>query len=103
MITAAELNLMKPTALFINTSRGPLVDESALIDVLEQKKIAGAGLDTFDEEPLPLDHPFRRLENVLVTPHIGYVTSDNYRIFYGDALENILAFLKGDPIRVVEA
>ena len=101
MITAADLALMKPDALFINTSRGPIVDEAALIDVLEKRKIGGAGLDVFDEEPLPLDHPFRRLDNVLITPHIGYVTSDNYRIFYGDALENIVAFLKDDPIRVV--
>ena len=101
MITAAELSLMKPTALLINTSRGPIVDEAALIEALEQGRIGGAGLDVFNEEPLPLDHPFRRLDNVLVTPHIGYVTSDNYRIFYGDAVENIVAFLKDDPIRVI--
>lgn len=101
MIGAAELALMKPTALLINTSRGPIVDEAALIDALENRRIAGAGLDTFDEEPLPLDHPFRRLDNVLVTPHIGYVTSDNYRIFYGDALGDILAFLEGNPARVI--
>jgi len=101
MIGASDLALMKPTALFINTSRGPLVDEAALIDALERRRIAGAGLDTFDEEPLPLDHPFRRLDNVLATPHIGYVTSDNYRIFYGDALEDVLAFAAGQPLRVL--
>jgi phosphoglycerate dehydrogenase-like enzyme len=101
MITAEDIALMKPDALLINTSRGPIVDEAALIEALENRRIGGAGLDTFNEEPLPLDHAFRRLDNVLVTPHIGYVTSDNYRIFYGDALENVLAFMKDDPIRVI--
>lgn len=101
MIGAEDLALMKPDALFINTSRGPLVDETALIEVLEKRRIGGAGLDTFGEEPLPLDHPFRRLDNILVTPHIGYVTSDNYRIFYGDAMENVVAFYTGQPVRVI--
>ncbi len=102
LIGAAEFARMKPTATFFNTSRGPIVDEQALIDVLEQRSIAGAGLDVFDEEPLPLEHPFRRLDNVLVTPHIGYVTSDNYSLFYQDALEDIVAFLDGNPLRVIE-
>ncbi len=103
LIGASDFARMKPTAFFVNTSRGPIVEEQALVDVLEQQRIAGAGLDVFDQEPLPLDHPFRRLDNVLVTPHIGYVTTDNYRIFYQDALEDILTFLDGNPMRVIEA
>ncbi|HWC30342.1 MAG TPA: D-2-hydroxyacid dehydrogenase family protein, partial [Dehalococcoidia bacterium] len=97
-----EFALMKPTAFLINTSRGPIVDETALIDALTNRQIAGAGLDVFDEEPLPLDHPLRRLDNTVITPHIGYVTADNYRIFYGEALEDILAFLDGAAVRVIE-
>ena len=92
---------MKSSAYLINTSRGPIVDEPALIHALEQKTIAGAGLDVFDVEPLALDHPFRRLENIAITPHIGYVTEEGYRVFYGDTLEDIQAFLKGEPIRVL--
>lgn len=80
IISAADLALMKPTAFFINTSRGPLVDEAALVEVLRNKKIAGAGLDVFDVEPLPLDHPLRRLENVTLTPHTGYVNDSNYEV-----------------------
>ena len=80
MISAADLGLMKPTAFFINTSRGPLVDEPALIKVLKEKKIAGAGLDVFDEEPLPLDHPLRKLDNVTLSPHTGYVSDSNYEV-----------------------
>ena len=101
LIGAAELNQMKPSAYLINTSRGPIVDEPALIHALEHKTIAGAGLDVFDVEPLALDHPFRRLENIAITPHIGYVTEEGYRVFYGDTLEDIQAFLKGEPIRVI--
>ena len=103
LIGASDLAQMKPTSFFINTSRGPIVNEEALVFALEQRRIAGAGLDVFDQEPLPLDHPFRSLDNVLVTPHIGYVTSDNYRLFYQDALENIVAFLDGSPTRLMEA
>lgn len=89
---------MKPTAYFINTSRGPLVDESALIKVLKNKKIAGAALDTFDIEPLPLNHPFRSLPNVLATPHIGYGSKSLYEIFYRDSVENIRKWvLESDP------
>ncbi len=80
MIQAADLALMKPTAFFINTSRGPLVDEPALIEVLKAKRIAGAGLDVFDEEPLPLDHPIRKLDNVTLSPHTGYVSDSNYEV-----------------------
>lgn len=103
LIGARELGLMKPTAYLVNTSRGPIVDEPALIQALEHHTIAGAGLDVFDVEPLPLDHPFRRLDNIVITPHIGYVTDETYRVFYGDALEDMQAFLKGEPIRVINA
>ncbi len=96
-----ELALMKPTAFLINTARGPVVDEQALIDALRRSVIAGAGLDVFDEEPLPVDHPLRRLENALLTPHLGYVTVENYREAYGQAVENIQAFLAGNPVRVI--
>lgn len=89
-----DLELMKPTAYFINTSRGPLVDEKALIEILEQKKIAGAALDVFDTEPLPADHPFRTLKNVLATPHIGYVTENTYRLFYEDTVKAIEEWLQ---------
>src|ERR1700683_1671721 len=83
IITAADLDLMKPTAFLINTSRGPLVDEAALVDVLQRRKIAGAGLDVYDVEPLPLDHPLRTLDNTVLTPHIGYVSKASYAVFYG--------------------
>jgi len=101
LIGARELGLMKRTAYLINTSRGPIVEEQALIQALQQGTIAGAGLDVFDEEPLPLDHPFRRLENTVITPHLGYVTLETYRIFFGDAVEDIRAFLSGTPTRVL--
>ena len=96
-----ELALMKPTAFLINTARGPIVDEHALIHALRHSVITGAGLDVFDEEPLPVDHPFRRLENVVLTPHLGYVTAENYRLAYGEAVEDIRAFLAGSPVRVI--
>jgi phosphoglycerate dehydrogenase-like enzyme len=102
LIGARELSLMKPTARLINTSRGPIVDEGALVAALTERRIAAAALDVFDVEPLPPDHPFRSLDNVLATPHIGYVTEGNYRIFYGDALEDIEAWLAGTPVRVIE-
>jgi len=101
LIGARELGLMKRTAYLINTSRGPIVEEQALIQALQQGTIAGAGLDVFDEEPLPLDHPFRRLENTVITPHLGYVTLETYQIFFGDAVEDIRAFLSGTPTRVL--
>ena len=101
LIGADDLALMKPTAYLINTSRGPIVDESALIDVLRAGRIAGAGLDVYDVEPLPVDHPLRSLPNTLLLPHIGYVTSDNYRSFYEHVVEDIVAFTAGSPIRVL--
>jgi len=97
LIGAAELALMKPTAWLINTSRGPIVDEAALIEALRARGIAGAALDVFDGEPLPADHPFRSLDNVLATPHIGYVTEELYRAFYGDAAASIAAWLESNP------
>jgi phosphoglycerate dehydrogenase-like enzyme len=93
LVGAAELALMKPTARLINTSRGPIVDEAALIEALQARKIAAAAIDVFDAEPLPADHPFRKLNNVLATPHIGYVTEELYRTFYGDAAASIAAWL----------
>lgn len=101
LIGARELGLMKSTAYLINTSRGPIVDERALIAALQQGAIAGAGLDVFDEEPLPAAHPFRTLDNVVATPHLGYVSEDTYRIFYGQALEDVIAWLSGKPMRVL--
>lgn len=93
LVGAAELQAMKPSARLINTSRGPIVDEPALIAVLRDRRIAAAALDVFDIEPLPKDHPFRSLENVLTTPHIGYVTRDLYRIFYEDTVKNVTRWL----------
>ncbi|MES2602177.1 MAG: D-2-hydroxyacid dehydrogenase family protein [Pseudomonadota bacterium] len=101
LITAEDLARMKPTGYLINAARGPIVDEAALLEVLQKKKIAGAGLDTFSQEPLPVDHPLRKLDNVVLTPHLGYVTEDNYRRYYGDMVEDIAAWLKGAPIRVM--
>jgi phosphoglycerate dehydrogenase-like enzyme len=103
LIGARELSSMKPTAYLVNTSRGPIVDESALVAALRGGKLAGAGLDVFEEEPLPLDHPFRHLPNTVITPHLGYVTEEGYKIFYGHALEDVQAFLRGQPVRVLTA
>jgi phosphoglycerate dehydrogenase-like enzyme len=96
LVGAAELALMKPTARLINTSRGPIVVEADLIAALKAKKIAGAAVDVFDQEPLPLDHPFRALPNVLATPHIGYVSRGLYARFYQDTVANIRRWLDGD-------
>src|ERR1700746_1731044 len=96
LIGASEFPLMKPTARLVNTSRGPIVDEPALIEALQARRIAGAAVDVFEAEPLPADHPFRKLENVLATPHIGYVTEDLYRTFYGDAAASIAKWLKAN-------
>jgi phosphoglycerate dehydrogenase-like enzyme len=101
LVGAAELAAMKPTAHLVNTSRGPIVDEDALVDCLRRGKIAGAALDVYDVEPLPPNHPLRALPNVVVTPHLGYVTENSYRAFYGGAVEDIAAFLAGSPIRVL--
>jgi phosphoglycerate dehydrogenase-like enzyme len=96
-----ELAAMKPTAFLINTARGPIVDEQALLAALRARRIAGAGLDVYDQEPLPSDHPLRRLDNVVLTPHLGYVTIENYREAYGEAVENIRSFLAGTPTRLI--
>lgn len=89
----SELGLMKPTSFLINTSRGPIVDEKALIEVLRDRKIAGAAIDAFDQEPLPAEHPFRHFSNVLATPHLGYGTWSLYKIFYQDTVSNIKAWI----------
>ena len=103
LVGAKELGLMKKSAYLINTSRGPIVDEKALIAVLQSKSIAGAGLDVFDIEPLPLDHPFRKMDNVVITPHHGYVSEQNYRKYFPDIVEDIRAWLDGKPVRVIES
>ncbi|MFE5506352.1 D-2-hydroxyacid dehydrogenase family protein [Amycolatopsis japonica] len=102
LVGAPELAAMKPTAMLVNTSRGPIVDEAALVDALRRKEIAVAALDVYDVEPLPSEHPLRTLDNVVLTPHIGYVTREAYEIFYRDAVEDIAAFQAGSPIRVME-
>jgi phosphoglycerate dehydrogenase-like enzyme len=101
LLGARELGLMKRSAFLVNTSRGPVVDEAALIRALSTNSIAGAGLDVFDEEPLPPGHPFLVLPNTVLTPHLGYVTAETYRIFYSQALEDIQAYARGQPIRTV--
>jgi len=101
LVTAREFGLMKKTAYLINTSRGPIVVESALLEALKNKQIAGAGLDVFDVEPLPLDHPYRKLDNVVLTPPLGYVSQQNYERYYPDIVENIRGFLDGQPVRVI--
>ncbi|MEE4786618.1 D-2-hydroxyacid dehydrogenase family protein [Pseudomonas alliivorans] len=100
LVDAEALGRMKPGAFIVNTSRGPIIDEAAMIETLQQRRIAGAALDVFDVEPLPENHPFRTLDNVLATPHIGYVTENNYQTFYGRMIENIQAWHAGSPIRV---
>ncbi|WP_438393994.1 D-2-hydroxyacid dehydrogenase family protein [Caballeronia sp. DA-9] len=99
LLGARELSLMKPTAYLVNTARGPIVDESALVAALAQKQIGGAALDVFDIEPMPANHPFRTLENVVLAPHVGYVTKENYELIYSGALEDIVAFLDGKTVR----
>lgn len=101
LIGRREFGLMKPTAYLVNTSRGPIIDEAALVEAVEQKRIAGIGLDVYDVEPLPADHPLRRLPDTVITPHLGYVTESNYREYYGKSVENIVAFLDGAPRRVI--
>jgi len=103
VVGAAELKLMKPSAYLVNTSRGPLVDEEALIEALKSRTISGAALDVYDAEPLPESHPFRSLKNVLATPHIGFVTQEVYKIFYRGIVEDIAAWLDDNPIRVINS
>ncbi len=101
LIGANELGLLKPTAYLINTSRGPIIEEAALLAALKEKRIAGAGLDVFDVEPLPLDHPLRALDNVVLTPHLGYVSMQNYRAYFAGVVEDIRAWMDGKPVRVM--
>jgi phosphoglycerate dehydrogenase-like enzyme len=100
LIAEPELALMKPHAYLINTSRGPIVDEDALIAALRNERIAGAGLDVYDVEPLPRDHPLRLLPNVTLSPHLGYVTREMLGAFYADTVEAVVAWLNGTPIRI---
>ena len=92
---------MKPTAVLVNTSRGPIVDEAALVEALRKGRLAGVGLDVFEREPLPPDHPLRELRRAVLTPHIGYVTRATYEIFYRHVVEDVAAFLAGSPVRVL--
>jgi len=102
LVGAKEFGLMKKTGYLINTSRGPIVDEKALIAALTSKSIGGAGLDVFDVEPLPLDSPFRKMDNVVITPHLGYVSEQNYRKYFPDIVEDIRAWLDGKPVREIK-
>ena len=99
LVGLADLARMKPTAYLVNTARGPIVDETALLEILQQKKIAGAGIDVFSVEPLPVDHPFRKLDNMVITPHLGYVTEENFRGHYGQMVEGIDAWFRGETPR----
>lgn len=102
LVGEAELRAMKPTAVLVNTSRGPIVDEAALVRALQEGWIAGAGLDVFDVEPLPADHPLRTLPNTVLSPHVGYVTDGLYDLFFTEIVEDVAAFVAGEPIRVVQ-
>jgi phosphoglycerate dehydrogenase-like enzyme len=101
IVDAQALDWMKPTALLVNTARGPIVDESALIKALQKNRLAGAALDVFEQEPLPVHHPFRTLDNVLATPHVGYVSQQNYHLFFSQMIEDIQAWAAGAPIRLL--
>lgn len=102
LVGATELALMKPTAYLVNTSRGPIVEEAALVEALRKRSIAGAGLDVYDSEPLAADHPLRALDNAVLTGHTGYVVKELYEKAYGEAVEDIAAWLKGSPIRLLQ-
>ncbi|GAA4314059.1 D-2-hydroxyacid dehydrogenase family protein [Klenkia terrae] len=101
LLGAAELALLKPTAILVNTSRGPIVDEAALVEVLRAGGIHGAGLDVYDTEPLPVDSPLRELRRAVLTPHLGYVTERTYEVFWRDAVEDVAAWLRGTPVRMI--
>lgn len=102
LIGERELGLMRSDAYLVNTARGPIVDEAALVAALREGRIAGAALDVFDVEPLPKDHPFLGMDNVILAPHLGYVTEEIFRTFYGQQVEDVAAYLKGEPIRIIE-
>jgi len=102
LVGERELSLMKPTAYIVNTSRGPIIDEKALLKTLQERRIAGAAIDVYGTEPLPADDPFRKLDNVLLLPHLGYVTSETFAKMYSDAVADITAFLDGNPVRVLK-
>ena len=99
LVGREDLLRMKPTAYIVNTARGPIIDEQALLEVLQQKKIAGAGIDVFSVEPLPVDHPFRKLDNMVITPHLGYATAEIFQGHYTQMVEGIDGWLKGAPLR----
>lgn len=99
LVGSADLARMKPTAFIVNTARGPIIDEAALLQTLQQNKIAGAAVDVFSVEPLPVDHPFRKLDNLVLTPHLGYVTEETFRAHYSQMVEGIDAWFKGEPVR----
>jgi len=99
LVGKEDLLRMKPTAYIVNTARGPIIDEAALLEVLQQKKIAGAGIDVFSVEPLPVDHPFRKLDNMVITPHLGYATEENFRGHYTQMVDGIDGWFKGEPLR----
>ena len=101
LITADDLALMKHTAVLINTSRGPIVEQQALLDALHDGSIGGAGLDVFDEEPLSPDHPLRTAPRTVLTPHLGYVTRNTYEVFYREAVEDVAAWIAGNPLRML--
>jgi phosphoglycerate dehydrogenase-like enzyme len=103
LVGAREIGLLKPSAILVNTSRGPICDTEAIIAALKAGRLAYAGFDVYDKEPLPIDHPLRTAPNVILTPHIGYVTEENYRSFYRQIVENVVAFLDGNPARVIRA
>jgi phosphoglycerate dehydrogenase-like enzyme len=102
LVSGKDLALMKPTAFIINTSRGPIIDEPSLMAALGSRKLAGAGLDVFDVEPLPVNHPLRGLDNVVLTPHLGYVSQEGYKVYYTQMVEDIKAWLAGNPVRVLK-
>jgi len=99
LVGTSDLARMKPTSYLVNTARGPIVDEAALLQTLQQKKIAGAAVDVFSVEPLPVDHPFRKLDNIVLTPHLGYVTEEGFRNHYSQMVDGIDAWFQGEPLR----
>src|SRR5204862_7366676 len=102
LVTGKDPAVMKPTAVLINTSRGPIVDEPSRLAALGSRKLVGAGLDTLDVEPLPLNHPLRKLDNVVLTPHLGYVSQEGYKVYYTQMVDDIRQWLAGSPVRVLK-